>query len=117
MSSCSHVGLILLFGLEQLADLIYFGVPTCFLLGIDQVAVDHDLENTALRRDELPRSNTRLKLCEQFLRHPDGARGIVSLRAVFDLDVPHGILSWVSVCVPVWADMIVARLDLAGNVS
>lgn len=81
-------------GLEQFADLVYLGVTACLDLGIDQVAVHRHFEYATLGWDELPRSHVRLKLGEQFVRHPDGARGIVSVCAVFDFDVPHGIFSW-----------------------
>jgi hypothetical protein len=43
MSSNSHACLILLFGPEQLADLIYFGVTARFLLRVNQVAVNRCL--------------------------------------------------------------------------
>jgi len=67
-------------------------VPPQALLGKDQFAVDRDFEYAAVRGDEGEDLDVLFKVFQEFVRQTDGARGVVSNRAVFDGDVEHGNL-------------------------
>ncbi len=62
------------------------------LFAKEELAVQLDLIYPSFGGNELPRLNAALKFGQEFFRHPDGARGLVSFRAVFDFNVPHDIL-------------------------
>ncbi len=55
-------------------------------LGIDQIAVEADLEPPAFMRDESQRFDLRFELFEQFGRQTGGAVGVVSDRTIDQLD-------------------------------
>jgi len=62
-------------------------VTTRCLLGIDQLAVDGDLEDAAARRDDDEILYVVLELLQQPLRQTDGSRCVASLGAVLDRDL------------------------------
>ena len=64
-------------------------VPPRALLGVHEVVVHSDLENTTAGGNEREIAQLVLELLQQPLRQTDGSRGIASLGAVFDRD-PHG---------------------------
>ena len=58
-------------------------------LGIDQRSIHTDLEAAPVRRNDRHRFNDMLKLLEQILFQAHGPVGVVSNRAVDDLDFEH----------------------------
>ena len=70
---------------DQAADFSVVGKAVQGTLGEDQLAVDGNLEHTTARGDELAFNLERFL---QLGRQTGGARLVVSLTAVFDLD-PH----------------------------
>lgn len=77
-----------------------FGMTPQRLLREHQFPVDHHLELAAARRNQPPRPDKRLKLSvsQNFVRQTDGARGVVSGRAVFNTHVNQRVLHQVSSC-------------------
>jgi hypothetical protein len=62
-------------------------VPAGGLLGVDQVAVDDDLENAAARRDQGQIGYGVLELFQDLGRQTDGSVEVASDRAVLDRDL------------------------------
>jgi hypothetical protein len=56
---------------------------------MQELAVHHDFEDTARRRDERQVFDLVFELLEDALRQTDGSRCVASLGAVFDRDL-HG---------------------------
>ncbi len=70
--------------LEKAQDLARLGVATLHcILGEDQVAVDAELKRPLGPGDEGEALNDMLVVAENFIRHTDGTRGVVSGYAVF----------------------------------
>ena len=84
--------LVLQPGLNQLPDLAVVGVAAQARLGENELAVDRHLEHAAFGRDQRNGFDLRLKCFEQFVRQTDGARRVMSNRAIGDGDVKHGRL-------------------------
>lgn len=59
--------------------------------GIQQFAVDLELKPPSLRRNEGDFFYIRFKFFQKFFRQPDGARGVVSGRAIGQFDLDHGV--------------------------
>ena len=68
------------------------GVASGLLLGVDEPAVHFYLVDPSPGRDEGQLLDVRLEVRQQLLRHPDGARCVVSELAVRDADL-HGASS------------------------
>src|SRR5207247_6417737 len=80
--------LLLLSGLDRLADLGVRREAVCRLVGVDDLAVDRDLEDAA--RAFLESGGEAVLLLDGLLQ-TGGLRQVVSLAAVLDLDV-HRVL-------------------------
>lgn len=72
--------------MENLAG---FGMATGCKFGIDQFVIDADLIAPAIGRDEADGFDLRLKIVEQLIGQAHGPIGVVSDRAVNDLDFHH----------------------------
>jgi hypothetical protein len=73
----------------QIDHLAGFGVAVGLQLGIDQLPVHADLEAAAIGGDQDHRLDQVLELFEQFASQAHGPVGVVSNRAVDDLDLQH----------------------------
>jgi hypothetical protein len=74
-------------------------------LGIDQVAVDAQLEATALGRDERERLNLLFVRGQQLARQTDGLRLVVSHRTVHEFNIhPYSPSEsvWVTIPIVTW---------------
>jgi len=84
---------------ELLADLLYqlarLGVAAEAIFREHELAVDADLEDAALRRDERDLLDAFLELDQQIFRRTDGLGCVLSLDAVFDADAGASFGHWV----------------------
>ena len=64
------------------------GMTTGSRLGVDELAIDGDLEHAAARRDQ-PHLIGLAELVEDLLRHAHGTACVVSRTAELDRDVLH----------------------------
>lgn len=71
--------------LDQFEDGIRLGKLPRLQLGIKLSSVHADFKHTAARRDQFHRRDALLQ-CQNFLRQTDGARLVVSSRAILDSD-------------------------------
>lgn len=74
---------------KRRSDIFDFCMPLRLELAEDQRAIHFDLEAPAITGYERPILNIRLKFIEKGLRQPDGAREVLSNRAVGDRNVQH----------------------------
>jgi hypothetical protein len=75
--------------MDQPYDLARFSVTFGLELGIDQFTVHADLEAAAVRWNDGDALDQRLKLPEQIVRQAHGPPGVMSDRAVNNLDFEH----------------------------
>ena len=68
-----------------------------FKFRIDQFVVDADLIASAVGRNQADGFDLRLKMLEQLSGQAHGPIGVVSDRAVNNLDFHHGNVSWIMV--------------------
>jgi hypothetical protein len=80
-------------GPDRLEHLLLVGELAGLELGVDQLAVDGQLETTAARWDQFEVADLLLELTQQLARQTDGLRLVVSHRAVFQLHVHRGLLA------------------------
>ena len=78
-------------------DLFVFREPSLLELGVDEVAVDGDLESAAAGGNQGEGLDVLLEFLNDTFRHTDGLGFIASRRAVFDPDFGH-LLSPPSPC-------------------
>ena len=78
-------------GRHCIQDPLFLGELPGLELGIDQVAVDAQLEAAALGRDELERLDLLFVRGQQLARQTDGLRLVVSHRTVHEFNI-HRIL-------------------------
>ena len=77
-------------GADLLDDRVFVGKLTCFLLGVDPLSIDINLIHTTAGGNDFQRSDI-LSEIEQLGRQTDGARCVVSSRAIFDANFyTHG---------------------------
>ena len=73
--------------LQQRQDRAGGGKSARFVFRMDQLAVDGDLKDAALRRDQRHGAQRAVfHAFDNFFRQPDGLWFVVSLSAVFDLN-------------------------------
>lgn len=74
---------------DQGADFTRLGMTSERLFGEDHVSIDRDLKDAAFAGNQTPRAHVdfNFPFVQEFVRQPDGARGVVSSRAVFKGDV------------------------------
>ena len=72
------------------------GEPTALQFGVDQLAVDGQLEAAAAAGDQLQVADLLLVRVQQLARQTEGLRLVVSHRTVFQLQVHGALLSFVA---------------------
>lgn len=65
-----------------------------FFLGEDQLTVERQLEFASAGGEQIPGAHEgfNLSILQDFVRQTDGARGVVSNRAVFKLNIQQSVL-------------------------
>jgi hypothetical protein len=82
--------------LDQPNDFTGFGVAAGVKLGKDQPVIYADLVTATARGHKRDTFNLRLEIYEQILHQAHGPVGIVSNRAINDLDLHHKCASWLN---------------------
>ena len=75
---------------DETEDFTRFSVAFGLELGIDQLPVRADLKPALIRRDQSDALDDMLIILQQFFCQAHGPAGVMSNRAINDLDLQHG---------------------------